>query len=112
AIIAYIFVWMQRRGQSPISVLQNKFNLLQQKWTIWGEWIFLILIVSIGFGLRVYNLGFIDLDPDENTSLDAARGILRTGAPIATSGIWYTRGPFYHYLLALWLRLVGDSIVN
>ncbi|MHC5821680.1 MAG: glycosyl transferase, partial [Nostoc sp.] len=80
AIIAYIFVWMQRRGQSPISVLQNKFNLLQQKWTIWGEWIFLILIVSIGFGLRVYNLGFIDLDPDENTSLDAARGILRTGA--------------------------------
>lgn len=112
AIIAYIFVWMQRQRQSPISVLQNKFNLLQQKWTIWGEWIFLILIVSIGFGLRVYNLGFIDLDPDENTSLDAARGILRTGAPIATSGIWYTRGPFYQYLLALWLRLVGDSIVN
>ncbi|MEH1935254.1 MAG: glycosyltransferase family 39 protein [Nostoc sp.] len=112
AIIAYIFVWMQRRGQSPISVLQNKFNLLQQKWTIWGEWIFLILIVSIGFGLRVYNLGFIDLDADENTSLDAARGILRTGAPISTSGIWYIRGPFYHYLLAIWLKVVGDSIIN
>lgn len=112
AIIAYIFVWMQRREQSPILVLQNKFNVLQHKWSIWGEWIFLILIVSVGFGLRVYNLGFIDLDSDENTSLDASRGILRTGAPIATSGIWYTRGPFYQYLLALWLRVVGDSIVN
>ncbi|WP_375514893.1 glycosyltransferase family 39 protein, partial [uncultured Nostoc sp.] len=112
AILVYIFVWMQRREQSPIRVLQDKFNLIQQRWPIWGEWIFLILIVSVGFGLRVYNLGFIDLDADENTSLDAARGILRTGAPIATSGIWYTRGPFYHYLLALWLRVVGDSIVN
>ncbi|MBD2512138.1 glycosyltransferase family 39 protein [Nostoc muscorum FACHB-395] len=112
AIIAYIFVWMQRREQSPIRVLQDKFNLIQQRWPIWGEWIFLILIVSVGFGLRVYNLGFIDLDSDENTSLDASRGILRTGAPIATSGIWYTRGPFYQYLLAFWLRVVGDSIVN
>ena len=112
AIIAYIFVWMERREQSPIQVLQDKFNLIQQRWPIWGEWIFLILIVSIGFGLRVYNLGFIDLDSDENTSLDASRGILRTGAPITTSGIWYTRGPFYQYLLALWLRLVGDSIIN
>ncbi|MEH2284806.1 MAG: glycosyltransferase family 39 protein [Nostoc sp.] len=112
AIIAYIFVWMQRREQSPILALQDKFNVLQQKWPIWGEWIFLILIVSLGFGLRVYNLGFMDLDSDENTSLDASRGIIRTGAPIATSGIWYTRGPFYQYLLALWLRVVGDSIVN
>ncbi|WP_375498939.1 glycosyltransferase family 39 protein [uncultured Nostoc sp.] len=112
AILVYIFVWMQRREQSPIPVLQDKFNLIQQRWPIWGEWIFLILIVSVGFGLRVYNLGFIDLDSDENTSLDASRGILRTGAPIATSGIWYTRGPFYQYLLALWLRVVGDSIVN
>ncbi|BCL35587.1 ArnT family glycosyltransferase [Nostoc sp. MS1] len=112
AIIAYISVWIQRRGRSPILLLQDKFNVIQQKWPIWGEWLFLILIVSVGFGLRVYNLGLIDLDSDENTSLDAARGILRTGAPIATSGIWYTRGPFYHYLLALWLRVVGDSIVN
>ncbi|MEH2253310.1 glycosyltransferase family 39 protein [Nostoc sp.] len=112
AIIAYIFVWMRRRGQSPILVLQVKLNLLRQNWPVWGEWIFLILIVSVGFGLRVYNLDFIDLDADENTSLDASRGILRTGAPISTSGIWYTRGPFYHYLLAVWLRVVGDSIIN
>lgn len=76
------------------------------------EWIFVLLITSIGFIFRAYDLNFINLDTDENTSLDASRGILRTTAPIATSGIWYTRGPFYQYLLALWLRVVGDSIVN
>lgn len=77
-----------------------------------GQWVLLAFIVSIGFALRAYNLDTVDLDADENTSFDAARGILRTGAPISTSGIWYTRGPFYQYLLALWLRLVGDSAVN
>jgi 4-amino-4-deoxy-L-arabinose transferase-like glycosyltransferase len=87
-------------------------NWLTPGWQSWGQWLLLVLIISVGFGLRVYHLDFLDLDTDENTSLDATRGILRTGAPIATSGIWYTRGPFYHYLLAVWLRLVGDSIVN
>ncbi|MDV3350201.1 glycosyltransferase family 39 protein [Leptothoe sp. LEGE 181152] len=69
-------------------------------------------IVFIGFCLRLYRLTKEDLDSDENTSYDATRGILRTGSPLATSGIWYTRGPIFHYLLALWLRLVGDSIFN
>ncbi|MEO0458765.1 MAG: glycosyltransferase family 39 protein, partial [Cyanobacteria bacterium P01_A01_bin.114] len=70
------------------------------------------LILGLGFCLRVYRLTKEDLDSDENTSYDATRGILRTGIPIATSGIWYTRGPVFHYLLALWLRLVGDSVFN
>ncbi|MBN3962486.1 glycosyltransferase family 39 protein [Nostoc sp. NMS8] len=112
AITAFIFGWLHRQKQLPILVLEDAFNTIQQKWAIWGEWAFIILIVGVGFGLRVYHLSFIDLDADENTSLDATRGILRIGVPIATSGIWYTRGPFYHYLLAFWLRLVGDSIVN
>ncbi|MBE9037222.1 glycosyltransferase family 39 protein [aff. Roholtiella sp. LEGE 12411] len=88
------------------------YAVLQLAWRLWSQWLLLGLIVSIGFGMRVYNLGFQNLDVDENVSLDAARGILRTGIPIATSGIWYTRGPFYQYLLAFWLRLVGDSIFN
>ncbi|NES85111.1 MAG: glycosyl transferase, partial [Moorea sp. SIO2B7] len=76
------------------------------------NWGMLASIIIMGFGLRVYRLGFVDLDPDANVSLDCVRGILRTGAPISTSGIWYTRGPVYHYALALWLRLVGDSDFN
>ncbi|NES97221.1 MAG: glycosyl transferase, partial [Desertifilum sp. SIO1I2] len=81
-------------------------------WPSWGHWAILGIIIAVGFGLRVYHIGFVDLEPDETTSYDAVRGILQTGAPISTSGIWYTRGPVYHYLLALWLILVGDSAEN
>ena len=69
-------------------------------------------ILLLGFCLRAYDIGFNDLEPDENVSYDAVRGILRTGAPIATSQIWYTRGPFFHYPLALWLKIVGLSPEN
>ena len=72
----------------------------------------LFVIVAIGFGLRSYKLDFVSLDWDESISLDATRGILRTGAPEATAGIWYTRGPFFHYMLALWLHWIGDTAVN
>ncbi len=78
----------------------------------WGQWIWLTTIVAIGFGLRAYDLGATARDSDENTSLDAIRGILNTGAPVATSGIWYTRGPLYHYSVALWLKIFGFSSEN
>ncbi len=78
----------------------------------WGQWILLIMFVAIGFGLRAYDLAATSRDSDENTSLDAIRGIVNTGAPVATSGIWYTRGPLYHYIVALWLKLFGFSSEN
>ncbi|WP_017316201.1 ArnT family glycosyltransferase [Mastigocladopsis repens] len=125
-IIAITPLWMKVNGEGKVSSYFPSFMeeprgiprinarvfISESAWQSWGQWLFLGFIVSFGFGLRVYHLGFIDFDSDENTSLDASRGILRTGAPIASSGIWYTRGPFYQYLLALWLRIVGDSAVN
>lgn len=92
--------------------LLEGYRQLRQAWPSWGHWAMFAAIAIIGFGLRVYNLGFADMEPDENVSLDAVRGILRTGAPIASSEIWYTRGPFFHYLLALWLQIVGNSFTN
>ena len=92
--------------------LRDSFKAVLKTWPTWGHWFLLALIVGIGFGLRAYGLDLQAYDSDENISLDAIRGILRTGAPEATSGIWYTRGPFYHYMVALWLSLVGDSAVN
>ncbi len=97
----------------PLSwVYRDSFKAVLQSWHAWGQWFLLILIVGIGFGLRAYDLNFVGFDNDEWTSYDAIQGILRTGAPQATSEIWYTRSPFYHYLVALWLWLLGDSSFN
>ncbi len=106
--IALMTILMLLRGRWH----QDSYGVLKRAWESWGKWFLLVLIISIGFGLRVYHLDWMDLETDENTSLDATRGILRMGAPITTSGVWYSRGPVYHYLLALWLRFVGDSIAN
>jgi len=96
------------------SITHSKWNRLSKQFQLSSlrQWIPLIIIILVGFGLRAYNLEATARDSDENTSLDAIRGILRTGAPVATSGIWYTRGPLYHYAVALWLKLVGYSSEN
>ena len=49
---------------------------------------------------------------DDYTSWDAARGILERGVPEATSGILYTRSPLFHYLLAGWMALFGESLAS
>lgn len=103
--IALTFLWRRVNWQTT-------YNRLQQSWPSWGHWVILGIIITVGFILRIYQIGFVDLEPDEATSYDAVRGILQTGAPISTSGIWYTRGPVYHYLLALWLAVVGDTAEN
>ena len=70
------------------------------------------LVLVISLCLRIYHLDYDNPEPDENVSWDAAHGILRTGGPVTSSGIWYTRSPVYHYLLAIWLRILGDSLFN
>lgn len=116
----FLLVFLSFLGIVPLTLLYpqsdwrlgNRFRAALQAWPLWGHQVLLALIVSIGFVLRVHNLDFQNLDSDESTSLDATRGILRTGVPQAVSHIWYTRSPAYHYMLALWLRLVGDSVTN
>jgi 4-amino-4-deoxy-L-arabinose transferase-like glycosyltransferase len=73
-------------------------------------WLFLIIL--LGWGLRTYHLGFNDLQADENVSWDAARGIIKSGIPEAVSGVYYTRSPLYHYLLAFWLMVLGDGLIT
>jgi len=103
---------LQSYSKHKLKQWQAWRKFLEAIYLTWGKWFLLGLIVLIGFALRTYKLGFIDLEPDENVSFDAIRGILRTGAPIAVSDIWYTRGPFFHYLLAGWMKIVGESYVN
>lgn len=100
--------FLLREHQLP----RNWFQIIRQFSYSWGHWLILILIFGIGLGLRVYNLDAIEPDFDEYVSYDAARGILRTGAPEVVSGIWYTRSPAFHYTLAFWFWLFGDSIIS
>jgi hypothetical protein len=107
SILVLPIIWSQ-----VISHSSELPQTVREKSIAWGKWILLILIVGIGFGLRAYNLDFVSLESDESTSYDAIKGILRTGAPEAISGIWYTRSPAYHYITALWLLMVGDTPAN
>ena len=72
----------------------------------------ILLIVLIGLYLRLHEIRFENLQADENVSWDAARGILHSGVPEAVSGVFYTRSPLYHYLLAGWLGLFGDNVFS
>lgn len=74
--------------------------------------VWLILVGIVGFWLRWYGIPVDDLQADENVSWDAARGILETGVPDAVSGVLYTRSPLYHYALAAWLWLFGDTLTS
>jgi hypothetical protein len=67
----------------------------------------LFLIILIGLVLRIYKLGYQGFQADENVSMSAVEGILKTGVPLSPSGIWYTRGPLYHYFMALYSMLCG-----
>lgn len=102
-------IWVSRQIAWQPQVWERKFS---QLWVAWGQWVLLGAIITVGFALRAYDLGFLDLSFDENVSLDPARAILRTGIPEAASGVWYTRSPAYHYMLALWLRFFGDSTIS
>ncbi len=69
----------------------------------------MVAIILLAVGLRLYRIGFEDLQDDENVSWDAARGILHTGLPLETSKIFYTRSVLYHFALAGWLAIFGDT---
>lgn len=95
----------------------NQRGLTHQAPVDWGHQTFsphsilLFFILLLGCYLRAQGLGQIQLQADENVSWDAAIGILKHGVPEAVSGVWYTRSPLYHYLLAGWLKLFGNDIV-
>jgi hypothetical protein len=94
-----------RRGAWPgLGVLRALAGIKAPVW--------LVLIVAGGLALRAYRIDFQELQFDENVSWDTARGIIRTRLPQLPSGIYYTRSPLYHYLLAGWLLAFGDNHVS
>jgi len=80
------------------------------------QWLFrrrfqvaLFVIIWLGFGLRIVNLGQLALAGDEGATFMSVRAIVLHGVPIFDTGLWEVRGFVYLYLVAPFLYLFGDN---
>lgn len=88
--VGWFFRWMRREG--------------------WVYSFGLILLIAVGFALRLHNLDASWLSIDEGHSANVARGILSTGKPIFPgSEVVYARSLSHTYLVAAFLGL-DDSV--
>ncbi|WP_129644199.1 glycosyltransferase family 39 protein [Peristeroidobacter agariperforans] len=71
--------------------------------------VMLLVIVSVGAWVRFWGLGNVGLHGDEETMAMAVMSILREGAPILPSGLFYPRGMTELYLMAGSVQLFGES---
>lgn len=67
----------------------------------------LLLIVLVGFYLRVANLGYLGFNGDEDITSLAVKGILDHGYPLFPSGMIYLRSVPFLYSLALSVKIFG-----
>jgi 4-amino-4-deoxy-L-arabinose transferase-like glycosyltransferase len=71
--------------------------------------VMLLVIISVGAWLRFWGLGNVGLHGDEETMAMAVMSIVREGAPILPSGMFYPRGMTELYLMAGSVQLFGES---
>ena len=71
--------------------------------------VMLLVIVSVGAWLRFWGLSNVGLHGDEETMAMAVMSIVREGAPILPSGMFYPRGMTQLYLMAGSVQLFGES---
>ena len=69
--------------------------------------VMLFIITALGAYLRFRGLGTEGYHSDESSSLTPILGIIKTGLPVYPSGVFYTRGPAYHYLAAVFIKVLG-----
>ena len=69
----------------------------------------LFAIISVGAWLRFWGLANVGLHGDEETMALAVMSIVRDGAPILPSGMFYPRGMTQLYLMAGSVQLFGES---
>lgn len=69
----------------------------------------LLAIIGVGAWVRFWGLGNVGLHGDEETMAMAVMSIVREGAPILPSGMFYPRGMSELYLMAGSVHLFGES---
>ncbi len=68
--------------------------------------VFLLLLLAIGFGLRLRNLGGLTLCGDEGLQALALKGLLEHGVPLVDSGLIYLRDALFIYVQYALLQFV------
>ena len=72
----------------------------------------LMVILCLGFFLRAHMMHIQPLDDDEYASVQASLSIAEKGLPEIYDGIFYTRGPLYHYMTGALVKVFGPTIVT
>lgn len=70
----------------------------------------LLAVLFLGLIVRFYGIEDQPLDDDEYASVQTALNIAKSGLPEIYKGIWYTRGPVYHYLAGGLIYVFGDHL--
>jgi len=68
-----------------------------------------ILLTAAAIFLITYQLPYESYWQDELVSISAAQGVLHYGIPRWPTGVIYTKGELYSYLLALVIAIAGDG---
>lgn len=79
-----------------------------QKKHVWR--IALLAVLFLGLIVRFTGVDDQPLDDDEYASVQTTLNVAKSGLPEIYKGIWYTRGPVYHYLAGGLIYLFGDNI--
>lgn len=75
-------------------------------------YIILLAVLCLAFVLRAHLAHLQPLDDDEYASVQASLSIDKKGVPELFDGIYYTRGPLYHYFTGLLVKIFGGNIVT
>ena len=90
-------------------LISDQDNRPSTKWARASEIWLLAGILGLGFVLRVYRLGALGLDANEDYVAIAVRSILENGTAVFPSGVVYPRALPFTYLTAGFASLFGTS---
>lgn len=74
------------------------------------RWLALIVLLGLCFVVRAWKIDAQPIDDDEFASIQGVASIVETGVPEIGKGIWYTRSPLYHYLVAAVAWVAGSNL--
>ncbi len=92
-------------GCPPSNSLKTMFRNRRWGWALCTG-----LALMLCFAVRAWQIDLSPIDDDEYASVQAVKAIAAKGVPEYLEGIWYTRGPLYHYLAGGVAWISGGNI--